>query len=78
MGPCRQPPGPGGPDPRHVLTNDTGGAPQVSLFSKHDPEKYAPSALKLKIVDAKQYGGKDPELIPVADVLDAVEAMQEG
>lgn len=57
----------------HMLA--TGGAPLVSLFSKHDPEKYAPSALMLKIVDAKEYGGKDPELIPVGDVLDSLDAM---
>lgn len=55
----------------HMLA--TGGAPLVSLFSKHDPEKYAPSALKLEIVDAKDYGGKDPELIPVRDVMHSIE-----
>lgn len=53
----------------------TGGAPLVSLFSKHDPAKYAPSAERLTIVDAKEYGGKDPELIPLEDVVEAVEGM---
>ncbi|MEP3122026.1 MAG: glycosyltransferase family 9 protein [Nisaea sp.] len=55
----------------------TGGAPLVSLFSKHNPAKYAPSAVRLKIVDAKDYGGKDPELIPVVDVIGAMETMTE-
>lgn len=54
----------------HMLA--IGGAPLVSLFSKHDPAKYAPSAARLKILDSKEYGGKDPELIPVEDVLRAL------
>lgn len=58
----------------HML--GTGGAPLVSLFSKHDPAKYAPSATRLTIVDSKDYGGKDPELIPVGDVLAAVRALE--
>ena len=42
-----------------------------------DPAKYAPGAARLTIVDAKDYGGKDPELIPVGDVVAAVEAITE-
>ncbi|WP_420405563.1 glycosyltransferase family 9 protein [Nisaea sp.] len=57
----------------HMLA--TGGAPLVSLFSKHDPAKYAPSATRLTIVDSKDYGGKDPELIPLGDVVAAVDGM---
>lgn len=73
---------------RHLdaaLANDSGtghmmaagGAPLVSLFSKHNPAKYAPSARRLKIIDAKDYGGKDPDLIPLRDVVDAIEEVLE-
>lgn len=62
------------------LANDAGpghmiaasGTPLVSLFGKHDPEKYAPMASTLEIVDAKAYGGTDPALIPVDAVIAAI------
>lgn len=57
----------------HMLA--AGGAPLVSLFSKHDPAKYAPTARRLQIVDSKNYGGKDPSLIPVEAVAAALEEM---
>jgi ADP-heptose:LPS heptosyltransferase len=47
----------------HMLA--AGGAPLVSLFSKHDPVKYAPRARRLAIVDSKSFGGTDPARIPV-------------
>ncbi|MQA65048.1 MAG: lipopolysaccharide heptosyltransferase family protein [Alphaproteobacteria bacterium] len=47
----------------HMLA--AGGAPLVSLFSKHDPEKYAPRARRLAVVDSKSFGGTDPARIPV-------------
>jgi ADP-heptose:LPS heptosyltransferase len=50
----------------HMLA--AGGAPLVSLFSKHDPAKYAPRARRLAIVDSKSFGGTDPARIPVAAV----------
>ncbi len=52
----------------HMLA--AGGTALVSLFSKHDPAKYAPTAARLEIVDSKAYGGTDPALIP-ADAVDA-------
>jgi hypothetical protein len=52
-----------------------GGAPLVSLFSKHDPAKYAPRAKRLKIVDSKSFGGTDPALIPVAEVISALDGL---
>ncbi len=57
----------------HMLA--VGGAPLVSLFSKHDPEKYAPAALRLEIVDSKTYGGEDPDLIPASAVVTALERL---
>jgi len=47
----------------HMLA--AGGVPLVSLFSKHDPAKYAPRARRLIIVDSKSFGGTDPARIPV-------------
>jgi ADP-heptose:LPS heptosyltransferase len=47
----------------HMLA--AGGVPLVSLFSKHDPVKYAPRARRLAIIDSKSFGGTDPALIPV-------------
>jgi ADP-heptose:LPS heptosyltransferase len=54
----------------HMLA--AGGAPLVSLFSKHDPVKYAPRARRLVIVDSKSFGGTDPARIPVDAVSRAV------
>ena len=57
----------------HMLA--IGGAPLVSLFSKHDPEKYAPAARRLEIVDSKTYGGEDPDLIPISAVTNALDRL---
>ncbi len=60
----------------HMLA--AGGAPLVSLFSKHDPEKYAPRARALRVVDSKTFGGIAPDLIPVDAVADAIEELLAG
>ncbi len=60
----------------HMLA--AGGAALVSLFSKHDPAKYAPRARRLAIVDSKSFGGVDPALIPVGDVMTALESLLAG
>ncbi len=60
----------------HMLA--AGGAPLVSLFSKHDPAKYAPRAKRLVIVDSKSFGGTDPALIPVAAVSEALDRLLAG
>ncbi|MGE0653750.1 MAG: glycosyltransferase family 9 protein [Alphaproteobacteria bacterium] len=57
----------------HMLA--AGGAPLVSLFSKHDPVKYAPRARRLAIVDSKSFGGTDPARIPVDAVSRALAAL---
>lgn len=57
----------------HMLA--AGGAPLVSLFSKHDPAKYAPRARRLVIVDSKTFGGTDPALIPGSVVATALEGL---
>ncbi|NQW11047.1 MAG: glycosyltransferase family 9 protein [Alphaproteobacteria bacterium] len=66
-----------------AVANDSGvghmlalsGVPLVSLFSQHDPLKYAPHAARLAIVDSKDYGGTDPSLIPVEPVIAALEGL---
>lgn len=60
----------------HMLA--AGNAPLVSLFSKHDPKKYAPSADRLAIVDSKDFGGVDPALIPLEAVRDALAHLFRG
>ncbi|MDX1485077.1 MAG: glycosyltransferase family 9 protein [Alphaproteobacteria bacterium] len=60
----------------HMLA--AGGAPLVSLFSKHDPAKYAPVADRLAIVDSKDFGGRDPALIPQDAVIGALDRMVAG
>ncbi|HEX9808757.1 MAG TPA: glycosyltransferase family 9 protein [Alphaproteobacteria bacterium] len=57
----------------HMLA--AGGAPLVSLFSKHDPVKYAPAAPRLAVLDSKDYGGTDPALIPQQAVAGALERL---
>lgn len=57
----------------HMLA--AGGAPLVSLFSKHDPVKYAPRAARLAIVDSKTFGGTDPALIPKTAVIASLEGI---
>lgn len=57
----------------HMLA--AGGVPLVSLFSKHDPVKYAPRATRLAIVDSKSFGGANPALIPESAVAAALEGL---
>ena len=45
-----------------------GGTKLISLFSKHNPVKYAPNAKELIILDSKKWGGVDPNLIPLQEV----------
>jgi len=52
-----------------------GGTKLISLFSKHNPTKYAPNAIKLLIIDSKKYGGKDPNLIPLEPVVKSIEKL---
>lgn len=59
-----------------AIANDSGtghmfavaGIKLISLFSKHNPIKYAPNTKKLIILDSKKWGGVDPNLIPLQEV----------
>jgi len=59
-----------------AIANDSGtghmfavaGTKLISLFSKHNPIKYAPNAKELIILDSKKWGGVDPNLIPLQEV----------
>ena len=63
-----------------AIANDSGtghmfalsGTSLVSLFSKHNPIKYAPNAKKLIILDSKTWGGTDPNLIPLKEVENSI------
>jgi ADP-heptose:LPS heptosyltransferase len=55
----------------HMLA--LGQVPLVSLYSKADPKKYVLNVPRLVILDAKDHGGRDPALIPLADVARALE-----
>lgn len=55
----------------HILA--AGGVALVSLFGRHDPEKYQPAAAVLRVIDAKDYGGKEMDRIPLARVVDELE-----
>lgn len=57
----------------HMLA--AGGVALVSLFSKHEAEKYAPTVTRGRVVDSKSFGDTDPGLIPVEAVIDALEAL---
>jgi ADP-heptose:LPS heptosyltransferase len=64
-----------------AIANDSGtghmfalsGTSLISLFSKHNPIKYAPNAKRLSIIDSKNWGGTDPNLIPVKSVEKEIE-----
>ena len=64
-----------------AIANDSGtghmfalsGTNLISLFSKHNSIKYAPNAKNLSIVDSKNWGGTDPNLIPIAAVEKEIE-----
>ena len=49
------------------------GTKLISLFSKHNPIKYAPNTKKLSIIDSKNWGGTDPNLIPISAVEKEIE-----
>ena len=59
-----------------AIANDSGtghmfavaGTKLISLFSKHNPIKYAPNTKELIILDSKKWGGVDPNLIPLEEV----------
>ena len=54
----------------HMLA--LGGTKLISLFSKHNPIKYAPNAKELIILDSKKWGGTDPNLIPLKEVENSI------
>jgi ADP-heptose:LPS heptosyltransferase len=60
----------------HMLA--AGGAPLVSLFGPTAPEKFAPTARKLTMIRAQQFGGDDMALIPPAAVIDALTRFMES
>jgi ADP-heptose:LPS heptosyltransferase len=56
----------------HMLA--VGGAPLVSIFTRHDPAKYAAQARGLKILHAlRDYGVDDASRIPLSAALDAID-----
>lgn len=55
----------------HMLA--LGQVPLVSLYSKADPRKYVLNVPRLVVIDAKDHGGKDPALIPLEGVAQALE-----
>ncbi|MFT5540766.1 MAG: ADP-heptose:LPS heptosyltransferase [Alphaproteobacteria bacterium] len=57
----------------HMLA--AGGAPLLSLFSKHDPRKYSPRSPRQVTLDSQDYGGDDPSLIPVDAVIRALDGL---
>ena len=66
-----------------AIANDSGtghmfalsGTNLISLFSKHNPIKYAPNAKKISIIDSKNWGGTNPDLIPVKNVEKEIEKL---
>ena len=63
-----------------AIANDSGtghmfavaGTKLISLFSKHNPIKYAPNTKELIILDSKKWGGVDPNLIPLQEVEESI------
>jgi ADP-heptose:LPS heptosyltransferase len=60
----------------HLLA--AGDVPLVSLFGPTHPEKFAPSARKLEIVRAQDFGGDGMEAIPAYAVAAAAERLLQG
>ena len=66
-----------------AVANDSGAghmiaaadAPLVSLFGPTPPEKFAPTATRLAVLQAQDYGGGDMAAIPVGAVTEAVDKM---
>ena len=58
----------------HMLA--VGGAPLVSLFTRHDPAKYAAQARALRILHAlRDYGSEDASRIPLSAALEAIDTL---
>jgi len=58
----------------HMLA--VGGAPLVSIFTQHDPEKYGAHARALTILHAlRDYGEADASLIPLSAALEAIDTL---
>lgn len=56
----------------HMLA--VGGAPLVSIFTQHDPEKYGAQARALKILHAaRDFGSEDAAEIPLLAAIDAID-----
>jgi ADP-heptose:LPS heptosyltransferase len=49
--------------------------PMVSLFGPTRPEKFAPAAKRLTVIDARDYGSEQMSAIPLQAVADAVDRM---
>ena len=60
----------------HILA--ASGVPLISLFGPTDPGKFAPSAERLRLVRAQDFGADAMDAIPVDAVLGAVEALLGG
>jgi ADP-heptose:LPS heptosyltransferase len=60
----------------HMLA--AGGAPMVSLFGPTPPEKFAPTAARLRIVRAQAFGGDTMAAIPLDAVSEALEDLLSG
>jgi ADP-heptose:LPS heptosyltransferase len=66
-----------------AVANDSGtghllaaaGCAMVSLFGPTRPQKFAPAARRLAVVDARDFGEADMASIPVAAVTAALETM---
>jgi ADP-heptose:LPS heptosyltransferase len=61
----------------HMLA--VGGAPLVSIFTQHDPEKYGAQARVLKILHAAlDYGSEDAANIPLSAAVNAIDQFVEN
>jgi ADP-heptose:LPS heptosyltransferase len=47
--------------------------PMVSLFGPTRPEKFAPAAQRLTVIDAREFGAEDMAAIPLSAVVEAVD-----
>ncbi len=52
-----------------------GGTPVVGLYGPTDPAQLAPTAARLMVLRAQDYGGSDMAMIPAAAVLQAIQRM---
>ena len=49
--------------------------PMVSLFGPTDPAKFAPTAARLTVIAAQDFGGRTMDAIPVAAVNRALDEL---